>query len=80
MTIRGRQACVYQFVITFRPSRAAGRAIAEAVSRWSLNAAARVRSPVWSSGICGGQSGAGAGFLRDNILQLSKYLVDWKII
>jgi hypothetical protein len=27
-------------------------------------AAARVRSRVWSSGICGGQSGAGAGFLR----------------
>jgi hypothetical protein len=27
-------------------------------------AAARVRSRVWSSGICGGRSGAGAGFLR----------------
>jgi hypothetical protein len=27
-------------------------------------AAARVRSRVWSCGICGGQSGAGAGFLR----------------
>jgi hypothetical protein len=27
-------------------------------------AAARVRSRVWSSGICGEQSGAGAGFLR----------------
>jgi hypothetical protein len=26
--------------------------------------ATRVRSRVWSSGICGGQSGAGAGFLR----------------
>jgi hypothetical protein len=24
----------------------------------------QVRSRVWSSGICGGQSGAGAGFLR----------------
>jgi hypothetical protein len=41
-----------------------GRAIAEAVSRWLHTAAARVQSRVWSSGICGGQSGAGAGFLR----------------
>jgi hypothetical protein len=40
-----------------------GRAIAEAVSRWLPTAAARVQSRVWSSGICGGQSGAGAGFL-----------------
>jgi hypothetical protein len=39
-------------------------AIAQAVSRWLPTAAARVRSRVWSSGICGGQSGAGAGFLR----------------
>jgi hypothetical protein len=41
-----------------------GHAIAQAVSRWFSTAAARVRSRVWSSGICGGQSGAGAGFLR----------------
>jgi hypothetical protein len=41
-----------------------GRAIAQAVNRWLLTAAVRVRAPVWSSGICGGQSGAGAGFLR----------------
>jgi hypothetical protein len=41
-----------------------GRAIAQAVSRWLPTAAARVRAWVWSSGICGGQSGAGAGFLR----------------
>jgi hypothetical protein len=41
-----------------------GRAIAEAVIRWLPTAAARVQSRVWSSGICGGQSGAGAGFLR----------------
>jgi hypothetical protein len=41
-----------------------GRAIAEAVSRWLPTAAARVQSRVWSSGICGGRSGAGAGFLR----------------
>jgi hypothetical protein len=41
-----------------------GRAIAQAVSRWLPTAAARVRGRVWSSGICGGHSGAGAGFLR----------------
>jgi hypothetical protein len=41
-----------------------GRAIAKAVSRWLPTAAALVQSRVWSSGICGGQSGAGAGFLR----------------
>jgi hypothetical protein len=41
-----------------------GRAIAESVSRWLPTATARVQSRFWSSGICGGQSGAGAGFLR----------------
>jgi hypothetical protein len=41
-----------------------GRAIAEAVSRWLSTAAARVQSRVCTSGICGGQSGVGAGFLR----------------
>jgi hypothetical protein len=41
-----------------------GRAIAKAVSRWLPTAVVRVRFRVWSSGICGGQSGAGAGFLR----------------
>jgi hypothetical protein len=41
-----------------------GRAIAEAVSRWLPTAVARVQSRVWSSGICGGQSGVRAGFLR----------------
>jgi hypothetical protein len=41
-----------------------GRAIAQAVSCWLPTAAARVRARVWSNGICGGQSGAGAGFLR----------------
>jgi hypothetical protein len=40
-----------------------GRAIAKAVSRWLRTAAARVRARVYSSGICGGQSGAGVGFL-----------------
>jgi hypothetical protein len=41
-----------------------GRAIAQTVSRWLPTAAARVRARVWSCGICGGQSGARAGFLR----------------
>jgi hypothetical protein len=41
-----------------------GRAIAQAVSRWLPTAAARVRSQVRSCGICGGQRGTGAGFLR----------------
>jgi hypothetical protein len=41
-----------------------GRAIAQAVSRWLPTAAARVRARVWSCGICGKQSGDGAGFLR----------------
>jgi hypothetical protein len=40
-----------------------GRAIAQAVSRWLPTSAARVRARVWSCGISGGQSGAGAGFL-----------------
>jgi hypothetical protein len=42
----------------------AGRAIPQAISSWLPTAEARVRARVWSSGICGGQSGAGAGFLR----------------
>jgi hypothetical protein len=50
--------------LRFSVCRLQGRAIAQAVSRWLPTAAARVRARVWSSGICGGQSGAGAGFLR----------------
>jgi hypothetical protein len=41
-----------------------GRGIAQAVSRCLPTAAVRVRARVWSSGIRGGQRGAGAGFLR----------------
>jgi hypothetical protein len=41
-----------------------GRAIAQEVSRWVPTAAAQDRARVWSCGICGGQSGVGADFLR----------------
>jgi hypothetical protein len=41
-----------------------GRAIAQEVSRRLPTAAARVRAQVRSCGICGGQSGTGACFLR----------------
>jgi hypothetical protein len=46
-----------------------GRAIAQAVSRWLLTMAVRVRARVRSCRICGGRSGTGAGFLR--VLRLS---------
>jgi hypothetical protein len=39
------------------------RAVAQAVSSWLPTAAARVRVPE-ACGVCGGQSGTGAGFLR----------------
>jgi hypothetical protein len=51
-----------------------GRAIAQAVSRLFLNAAAWVRFQVKSCGICGGQSGAGAVFLRVLLFPLSSSL------
>jgi hypothetical protein len=39
------------------------RAVAQAVSRWLTTAAVRVR--LWAAcGVCGGQSGTGASFLR----------------
>jgi hypothetical protein len=41
-----------------------GRSIAQAVSRWLPIATSRVRIQVRLCGICGGQSGTGAGFLR----------------
>jgi hypothetical protein len=40
-----------------------GRAIAEAVSRWLPTAAVRGSRPGCHVGFCGGQSGAGEGFL-----------------
>jgi hypothetical protein len=55
------KSCIYGHVLS---SFDEGCAIAQAVSRLLPTPAARFRSRVWSSGICGGQSGAGAGFLR----------------
>jgi hypothetical protein len=46
------------------PSKIIGRAIAQAVSHWLPRGAARFQTRVWSSGTCGGQSGAGVVFLR----------------
>jgi hypothetical protein len=40
-----------------------GRAVAQEVRRWLPTAAARVRVRA-GCGVCGGQSGTGAGFLR----------------
>jgi hypothetical protein len=45
-----------------QPTAPPGRAMAQAVSRLPLTAEARVRSRVSPCGICGGQSGSGAGF------------------
>jgi hypothetical protein len=56
---------IAQAASRFEPvSAQVGRAVAQAGSRWLHTAAARVRARIWASGICGGQSGAGAGFLR----------------
>jgi hypothetical protein len=46
---------------TLRPF--VGRAVAQAVSRWLPIAASRVRVRA-ACGVCGGESGTGAGFLR----------------
>jgi hypothetical protein len=58
-----RDSCPHLTVSDSRFSKSAGRAVGQEVSRWLPTAAARVRSKVWSSRICGGQSGAGAGFI-----------------
>jgi hypothetical protein len=52
------------FTLTGEVNSVLGHVIAQVVSGWLPTAAARVRARVCSSGICGGQSGAGAHFLR----------------
>jgi hypothetical protein len=52
----------YAVIVGLNPTQ--GRAVAQAVSRRLPTATARVRAQVRSCGICGGQSGTGAGFLR----------------
>jgi hypothetical protein len=52
-----RHNCSYYIIII-------GRALAQELIRWLPTAAAQVRAQVWSCGICGGQSGAWARFLR----------------
>jgi hypothetical protein len=49
----------YQILV----SKAKGNAVVQAVSRWLPTSAACVQDRVKLCGICGGQSGAGAGFL-----------------
>jgi hypothetical protein len=43
-------------VTTYLITHWLGPAISQAVSRWLPTEAARIRSRIWSSGICGGQS------------------------
>jgi hypothetical protein len=52
--------CICIYISALIVNTLSGRAIAQVVSRWLPTAAARV----WVSGICGGQSGVVAGFLR----------------
>jgi hypothetical protein len=51
---------LYSSVPVLAPNK--GRAMAQAVSHWPLTAEARVLARVNPRGICGGQSGTGAGF------------------
>jgi hypothetical protein len=77
MVVRRRGSQIFYIIgsrMTVRLWAINGSAIAQAVSRWFPTAAARVRSRVWSSGICGGQSGAGRVFLRILRFPLSVFI------
>jgi hypothetical protein len=56
--------CVFTRLLVTASNGGRCRGIVQAVSHRLPRAAARVRSYVRSCGVCGGQSGAGAGFLR----------------
>jgi hypothetical protein len=53
----------YRTIVKVKLYLSLGRAVAQAVSRWLPTAASRVRVRA-ACGVCGGQSGTGAGFLR----------------
>jgi hypothetical protein len=55
---------VWTGLIWLRIGTSGGRVIAQAVSRRLPTAVARARARIRLCGICGGQSGTGAGFLR----------------
>jgi hypothetical protein len=54
---------ITQFFINLFVKYCLGRAVAQAVSHWLPTEAGRVRIRA-ACGVCGGQSGTGAGFLR----------------
>jgi hypothetical protein len=58
-----RNTCL-GFGLTTIANEPLGRAVVQAVSRWLPTSAARVRVRI-ACDVCGGQSGTGAGFLRE---------------
>jgi hypothetical protein len=62
LTSNGLQGFISQKIILSRTT-SVGRAVAQAVSPWLPTEAARVRVRA-ACGVCGGQSGTGAGFLQ----------------
>jgi hypothetical protein len=62
--------CKRHNLVTFNE----GRVIGQAVSSWLPTAGARVRARVSSCGICGEQSGTGAGFLQVLRFSLSIFI------
>jgi hypothetical protein len=54
----------------------ARRAIAHVVSHWLPTVVAQVQALVRSCGICGGQSGTGAGFLSTSVSPANSHSTD----